>query len=93
MRPPSRLVPWRRPLRLRGIERARDDVTLAERIDVDLPIGEASQFDSDDEIYDFAAPGSYTVRVVAPGGAERTFIVTAGDDAERDIAVIEAKLE
>lgn len=59
----------------------------------DLPIGEAAQFDTEDEVYDFAAPGSYNVRIVAPGGAERTFIVTAGDDAERDIAVIEAKLD
>lgn len=59
----------------------------------DLPIGEAAQFDTDTEVYDFAQPGSYTVRVVAPGGAERTFIVTANDDAERDIAIIEAALE
>ena len=33
----------------------------------DVPVGQASQFDSDDEIYDFAAPGSYTVRLTAPG--------------------------
>lgn len=59
----------------------------------DLPIGEATQFDTEDEVYDFAAPGSYNVRIVAPGGAERTFVVTATDEAERPIAVIEAKLE
>jgi hypothetical protein len=59
----------------------------------DLPIGEVSQFDTEDEVYDFAEPGSYTVRLVAPGGAERTFIVTASDEAERDIAVIDAKLD
>jgi hypothetical protein len=59
----------------------------------DLPIGEVAQFNTMDEVYDFAAPGSYTVRVVAPGGAEKTFIVTATDDAKQDVARISVKLQ
>ena len=57
-----------------------------------LPLGQASQFDSEDEIYDFAAAGSYTVRVSAPGYTDRTFIVTASEDAKDDVARIKAKL-
>lgn len=57
----------------------------------DLPIGEVRQFDTMDEVYDFAEPGSYTVRIVAPG-AERRYIVTATDDAPQDVARISARL-
>ncbi|HYK00963.1 MAG TPA: hypothetical protein VE974_04350 [Thermoanaerobaculia bacterium] len=57
-----------------------------------LLIGHANQFDTTDEIYDFAEPGSYTVRIVAPSGTEKTFIVTAATEAEQDVARIEAKL-
>jgi hypothetical protein len=59
----------------------------------DVAIGQASQFDSEDKEYDFAEPGSYTVRLVAPGFKERTFIVTAEDNAKQEVARIEAKLE
>jgi hypothetical protein len=55
-------------------------------------IGQASQFDTTDEIYDFAEAGSYTVRIVSPAGKEKSFVVTAADDAEQDVAEIEAKL-
>jgi hypothetical protein len=55
-------------------------------------IGEASQFDTPDEIYDFAEPGSYTVRIVAPNGHEKTFIVTAATEAKQEIARISVKL-
>ncbi|HEX8619903.1 MAG TPA: hypothetical protein VF911_20150 [Thermoanaerobaculia bacterium] len=55
-------------------------------------IGHANQFDTTDEIYDFAEAGSYNVRIVAPGGAEKTFVVTAADDAEQDVAKISAEL-
>lgn len=58
----------------------------------DLPVGQASQFNTMDEAYEFAAPGSYTVRLVAPNGAEKTFIVTASDDADQDVARIDTKL-
>jgi hypothetical protein len=58
----------------------------------DLPIGEAKQFNMPDEVYDFPAPGSYTVRVVAPGYKERQFVVTASDTATDEIARIDVKL-
>lgn len=55
-------------------------------------IGHANQFDTDEEIYDFAAPGSYNVKIVAPDGATKTYVVTAADEAEQDVATIEANL-
>lgn len=58
----------------------------------DMPIGQVNQFNTMEEVYDFAEPGSYTIRIVAPGGAEKTYIVTAADDAKQDIARISAKL-
>ncbi|PYQ31165.1 MAG: hypothetical protein DMF56_04500 [Acidobacteria bacterium] len=54
----------------------------------DLPIGQVTQFNSMDEVYDFAEPGSYNVKLVAPNGAEKLFVVTAADDAKQDIARI-----
>lgn len=59
----------------------------------DLAVGQASQFDTDDEIYDFPDPGSYTVKVVAPDYRERQYIVTVSESAQQDVARIEAKLE
>ena len=59
----------------------------------DLAIGQASQFDSEEKEYDFAAPGSYTVRLIAPGYKERLFIVTAAENAKQEVAQIEVKLE
>lgn len=56
-------------------------------------IGQARQFDTADEVYDFAQPGSYEVRVVGPGDATKTFVVTAADEAKDDIATIAVKLE
>lgn len=58
----------------------------------DLPIGEARQFNTGDEVYDFAEPGSYTVRVVSSGGAEKRFVVTATDEAPQDVVRISADL-
>jgi len=58
----------------------------------DLPIGEAGQFNTMDEAYEFAAPGSYTVKLVPPRGAEKTYIVTASEDADSDVARINVKL-
>ncbi len=55
-------------------------------------VGHANQFDTEDEIYDFPAPGSYTVRVVAPDNRQKTYIVTAADDAKQDVAHIKAQL-
>jgi hypothetical protein len=58
----------------------------------DLPIGEAKQFNAPDEVYDFPAPGSYTVRVIAPGYKERVFVVTAAENAQDEVARIDVKL-
>lgn len=55
-------------------------------------VGHASQFDTEDEIYDFPAPGSYTVRIVAPNDKQKTYVVTAADDAKVDVARIKAAL-
>lgn len=54
----------------------------------DVPIGQVRQFNTMTEVYDFAEPGSYTVKLVTPTGSERTFIVTAADEAKQDIARI-----
>lgn len=59
----------------------------------DVLIGQARQFDTVDEIYDFAQPGSYKVTIVAPAGATKTFVVTAADEAKDDIATIAVKLQ
>jgi hypothetical protein len=58
----------------------------------DLAIGEAKQFNTADEVYDFPAPGSYTVRIIAPGYKERQFVVTAAENAQEEIARIDVKL-
>jgi hypothetical protein len=58
-----------------------------------VAIGQAAQFDSETEEYDFAAPGSYTVRLIAPGYRERQYIVTVADNAKQETAHIEASLE
>src|SRR6202008_326768 len=41
-----------------------DDAMIAVN---DLVIGQAKQFDTMDEVYDFPAPGSYTIHISAPG--------------------------
>jgi hypothetical protein len=58
-----------------------------------VAIGEAKQFNTIDEVYDFPAPGSYTVRVVAPGYTEAQFVVIASDTAKDEIARITARLQ
>jgi hypothetical protein len=58
----------------------------------DEAIGQANQFDSDEEVYDFAQPGSYNVRIVVPGRAERHYVVTAAADAPNEVATIKADL-
>jgi hypothetical protein len=59
----------------------------------DVAIGEAKQFNGPDEVYDFAQPGSYTIRLVAPGYKDAQYIVTAAADAKSEVARIEAKME
>lgn len=58
-----------------------------------VPIGQVSQFNTMDEVYDFAQPGSYTVRIAAPNGIEATFLVIAAEDAKQEVARISARLE
>jgi len=58
----------------------------------DLAIGEAKQFNKPDEVYDFPQPGSYTIRIVAPGYREQVYVVTAADNAKAELVTVEAKL-
>jgi hypothetical protein len=58
----------------------------------DLLIGQANQFDKPDEVYDFPAPGSYTIRLSAPGYRDRQFIVTVAENAQAEVAKIEGAL-
>lgn len=57
----------------------------------DVPVGQASQFST--EAYEFAQPGSYTVKLVAPGYLDRSVIVTADERATAEVARIEGKLQ
>ena len=57
-----------------------------------LAIGQANQFNSENEIYDFPAPGSYTIRFSAPGYRDQQFVVTAADNAADEIAKLNVKL-
>jgi hypothetical protein len=58
----------------------------------DLVIGQAKQFNEPDEIYDFPAPGSYTIHISAPGYKDQQFIVTVAEDAKQEIAKLDVKL-
>lgn len=58
-----------------------------------LAIGQAKQFNTMDEVYDFPATGAYTIRIVAPGFRERQFIVVADENSKNEIARIDAKLD
>ncbi|HXH40035.1 MAG TPA: hypothetical protein VNN08_15495 [Thermoanaerobaculia bacterium] len=59
----------------------------------DLVIGQANQFSTMDEVYDFPAPGSYTIHFSAPGYKDQQFIVTAAENAKQEIARLDVKLE
>jgi hypothetical protein len=58
----------------------------------DLVIGQARQFATMDEVYDFPAPGSYTIRISAPGYKDQQFIVTVAENAKDEIARLDVKL-
>lgn len=58
----------------------------------DTPIGDARQFNSADEVYEFPEPGSYTIRIAAPDLRERRYVVTVADNAPNDVARISANL-
>ena len=57
----------------------------------DVAVGQARQFSL--EPYEFAQPGSYTVRIVAPGYAEKSLIVTADGNAKDEVAQIVVTLQ
>jgi hypothetical protein len=57
----------------------------------DVAVGQANQLSS--EPYEFPQPGSYNVRITAPGYRDRTYVVTAADNAKDEIATIAAKLD
>jgi hypothetical protein len=59
----------------------------------DVPVGQANQFNTENEIYDFPAPGSYIVRIVAPGYRDRQFVITVAEDAKPEIATLDVNLE
>jgi hypothetical protein len=59
----------------------------------DLVIGQAKQFSTMDEVYDFPAPGSYTIHLSAPGYKDQQFVITVADDAKLEIARLDVKLE
>lgn len=57
------------------------------------PMGVVRQFNSMDEAFEFAAPGSYTVVISAPEHKPRQFVVTVAENAPNDVARISAKLD
>jgi PEGA domain-containing protein len=56
----------------------------------DVPVGQANQLSTTP--YEFAQPGSYNVRITAPGYRDRSYVVTAAENAKDEVATIEAKL-
>ena len=56
----------------------------------DVAVGQANQLTT--QPYEFPQPGSYNVRITAPGYRDRTYVVTAADNAKEEIATIQAKL-
>lgn len=57
------------------------------------PIGAAKQFSSSDQIYEFAAQGRFSVRLVAPGYHEVEYEISANQEADDEVAVINTKLQ
>lgn len=59
----------------------------------DQAIGEANQFATPETVYEFANPGSYTVRIAAPGHKEIEYVITADPEANVEVAVIRATMD
>ncbi|HVT45070.1 MAG TPA: hypothetical protein VMT00_11815 [Thermoanaerobaculia bacterium] len=59
----------------------------------DKAIGLTTQFSSPDEVYEFAEPGRFTIRVSAPNHRDRVYLVTVGPTARDETGVIEVALE
>jgi hypothetical protein len=58
-----------------------------------VAIGEARQFNTVDKVYDFPAEGPYTVRIVAPGFKDAQYVINANENAQLEIARIDARLQ
>lgn len=58
----------------------------------DEQIGLANQFSGPDEVYEFPAPGKYTVRIAAPGHRDETVILTADPSSSAEIARVTRKM-
>jgi hypothetical protein len=56
----------------------------------DTPVGVANQLRGP---YEFPAPGSYTVRIAAPGYKEQQVIVTASDNGTPEVVTVNATLQ
>ena len=56
----------------------------------DMAVGQAKQLAS--QPYEFATPGSYTIRVTAPGYRDRVYTITVAENANVEVARIEARL-
>jgi len=56
----------------------------------DVAVGQAKQLAT--EAYEFASPGSYVVRITAPGYRDRVFTVSVAENASVEVARIEARL-
>jgi hypothetical protein len=59
----------------------------------ETPIGAVNQFNSMDEAFEFAEPGSYNVKLSAPGHRDRFYVVTVAENAPNDVARISVKLD
>jgi hypothetical protein len=57
-----------------------------------VAIGPVKQFNTADEVYEFPAEGSYSIRIVAPGYRGAEFVVNSDANAKDDVATIEARL-
>jgi len=56
----------------------------------DVAVGQAKQLAT--QAYEFATPGSYVVRINAPGFRDRVFTVTVAENAREEVARIDARL-
>jgi len=56
-------------------------------------IGQAKQFNATHEGYDFPSPGSYTIKLTAPGYKDAQFVVNSSDDAQQETARLDVRLQ
>lgn len=58
----------------------------------DLPMGEAAQYASKDQPYEFPQEGTFNVRVRAKDGTEARFTIVAAAGAETDVELIRVRI-